>query len=146
MKETPLASRLIVRLGLLILGSWLLSVGFKIFPASTTRIIWLPVALGVSLTALASFLGAATLRRRHDRPARAWILIATLAGVVIWFAVEIIVYYPRYRADTMVLSHIAAEETLRGRNPYTLETAAATQAVERLGFPLALLTQTCHCS
>lgn len=49
MKETPGASRVILRLGLLVLASWLLWVGFRIFPASSTRLIWLPVVFGVYL-------------------------------------------------------------------------------------------------
>ncbi|MGH2454248.1 MAG: hypothetical protein ACRDF5_10895 [bacterium] len=142
MKETPGASRVILRLGLLALASWLLWVGFRIFPASSTRLIWLPVVFGVYLAALASALAAGTLRRQDHRRARAWILVATLAGVVAWFAVEVTVYYPRYRADTMALSHIAAAEMLRGRNPYTLESAMVIQEVERLGIPHSLLTQT----
>jgi uncharacterized membrane protein len=142
MKEAPGASRFIIRLGLLVLASWLLWVGFEIFPASATRVVWLPLVFGVDLAALASLVGAATLRRKHEQLARVWILIATLTGVIAWFAVEVTAFYPQYRADTMVLSHIAAEQTLRGRNPYTVETAAVVQEVQRLGFPLSLLTQT----
>jgi len=142
MKQTPGASRVILRLGLLALASWLLWVGFRIFPASSTRLIWLPVVFGVYLAALASALAAGRLRRQDHRRARAWILVATLAGVVAWFAVEVTVYHPRYRTDTMALSHIAAAEMLRGRNPYTLESATVVQEVERLGIPRSLLTRT----
>ncbi len=142
MQEMPGASRLIVRLGLLVLASWLLWVGFKIYPAAATRVMWLPVVFGAYLAAFGSLLGAAALRKRQEHIARLWILIATLAGVVAWFAVEVTAYYPQYRADTLALSHVAAQEMLRGGNPYALESADVIQEVERLGIPRSLLTQT----
>lgn len=118
-----------------------MQVGFRIYPAASTRIWLVPLLFGLYLLGLALFWAALTPARWLHR-GRTWILFATLVGVIAGFAVEVTVYDRGYDADGLVFSHIAAEQVLAGRNPYTLGSESLTGEFNRFGFPTHFVTPT----
>ncbi|MDE3097570.1 MAG: hypothetical protein KGK07_16410 [Chloroflexota bacterium] len=80
-----------------------------------------------------------------ERVRRAALLIpATLLLVLVaWFYVHIMISFPAYGTDNAVFSHVAAEQLIAGRNPYSINDPALIDAsVKRFGLPSTFLTNT----
>jgi uncharacterized membrane protein len=136
-------SSVVVKIGLLGIGAWLLWIGFQIFPAVARRPLFVPLLLVVYATGLGLWLVACLNHRRLGGWTTKLTLFCALLGVAAGFVVTVTTFSRGYGTDALAFAHTAAEHVLAGRNPYEIEGERnLDRVVERFGVPEQWLTQT----
>lgn len=134
-------SSVVVKIGLLGIGAWLLWIGFQIFPAVARRPLIVPLVLAVYATGLGLWLAACMPHRRVSSWTSTLILFCALLGVAAGFIVTVTTFNRVYGTDALAFAHTAAEHVLAGRNPYEVEGRDLDRPIERFGVPEQSLTR-----
>jgi uncharacterized membrane protein len=134
-------SSIVMKIGLLGIGAWLLWIGFQIFPGIARRPLIVPLLLAVYATGLGLWLAACMPHRRVSGWTSKLILFCALLGVTAGFIVTVTTFNRVYGTDALAFAHTAAEQALAGRNPYEVEGRNLDRPIERFGVPEQSLTR-----
>lgn len=134
----------VLRAGLMGSGASLLSVAWAAWAQGQITAHHEVVFMVVAMYAMAFVLLGLAAAPPHVGQRVRWLIPAgSVVGLVIFAYVRIEISLPTYQTDNAVFSHVAAEQLLNGRNPYTInDPELIGDSAERFGLQTTFLTHT----